>query len=229
MKSDDPLKSLCENQERLAAIRCPVEVTRPAGWAAKEQQLEFARQRFEAGNPLALYDGLTLCRDGELPLPKWLSDGLAAFMQDAMQGKMKGERGRGNSFLGEVRKARISETRAHMVWAIRQVQKDRSKWLGLPHPLIHLFLAGQVLDFGRTEEDAFRIASEALRGTFAQGADSTMCKAYRTMNAEDDPYPTFLAFFETEYAFGLRMDGEAGSRKVPGWVADWVAGRPVKR
>jgi len=227
MNENDPLSSLRENQTKLTADRCSLEITRPSNWPHHEDQLKFVEERFLAGNPLALYDGLILCRDGELPLPQWLTEGLAAFMLEAMKNGLKGERGKGNHFLGEIRKARITQIRAHMVWAIRKVQKDRKKWLGLPSPLKEMFFSGTILDFGKTEDDAFRVASEALRSTIARGAESTMKKAHRNAWRDEHSQMNFFALYETEYVFDLRLEKRA-SHKIPNWINDWEAGRPIK-
>lgn len=215
------------------SARKDVTVERPVTSGAWERQLPHIKRRLEAGNPLALYDGLVACRNGELPLPLWLMEATMELVKSALSGgavgyqRLSGKRGKGNSILGEAQKAFRTHARGHMVWSIRQVQKDREDWIGLPYPLRQLFCAGEIVDFGTTEDDAFRIAHVALRGTYAQGAESTMRKAYRELQRRRRT-SEFLNFVETDQAFLLRDPGELSSTPLPPWLDDWLAGRPVK-
>ncbi len=205
-----------------------VTVTRPAGWKAREGQLEHVRRNYENGNILALYDGLCLCRDAELPLPKWLVEGLQEFMRESLIKGLRGQKGKGNKPIGKQFKARRSHIRAAMVFAIREVQKDRRNWLALSGPILEKFFSGEITEFGSTVLDACEKAHEALRGTFAQASVDTIIDEYNNSKSDPRDYWTHGVSFETAAAFDLNMPGEGGSFHVPDWLDDWIAAGPLK-
>jgi hypothetical protein len=89
-------------------------------------------------------------------------------------------------------------------------------------------LAGEIDDFGCNEEDAFEIASLALRGTPGRGAPSTMKKAYRRVSKNCEKYANFVNSYETEIIFDFWVADPTIGIHIPGWVADWEDGRPIK-
>lgn len=227
--SEHPLlKRLRDSRNRAEKRYCKIEVKRPVNWRYREAQLEKCRDRFEAGNSLALHDAIILCEEAELPMPGWLAEALKVFLRLGFEGDIKGQRGKGNSILGETRKSRIAHARALSVKSIRKVQIDRRNWPSLYLPIRQRFLAGEIDNFGCNEEDAFEIASLALRGTPARGAPSTMKKAYRQVTKNWDKYANFINGYETEIIFGLWVADETIGIDIPDWVADWEEGQPIK-
>ena len=184
-----------------------VTVTRPTGWKAREQQLPHIRERYEAGNPLALFDGIVTCERAELPLPGWLVKGLKSHLVESMTGHRKWERGRPNTPLGR----QITTLKLHLrkgtLLSVRAWQKDRIQmWPMLPRKGAQMFFQGDFDAYGDTLGDAFMISSMILNGTFAEGSEESMKKAHRA------PWPDFYinaALGETRVAFGL-MDSDEG-------------------
>jgi len=222
------LKRLRDSRSRAEKRYCSIEVKRPVDWRSREARLEKCRDRFEAGNALALHDAIILCEDAELPMPGWLAEALKILLRLGFDGDIKGQRGKGNSFLGETRKTRIAHARALSVKPIRKVQVDRRNWRSLYLPIRPRFLAGEIDDFGCNEEDAFEIASLALRGTPGRGAPSTMKKAYRRVSKNCEKYANFVNSYETEIIFDFWVADPTIGIHIPGWVADWEDGRPIK-
>lgn len=99
-----------------------VTVTRPVGWAAWEQQLPHIQKRYEAGNPLALFDGIVACGRAEIPLPPWLISGLKTHLVESMTGRNKGARGRSNTPLGRQREKLKLHVRQSTVFAVQKWQ-----------------------------------------------------------------------------------------------------------
>ncbi len=205
-----------------------VTVTRPAGWKAREGQLEHVRRSYENGNILALYDGLCLCRDAELPLPKWLVESLQEFMRESLIKGLRGRRGKGNKPIGKQFKARRSHIRVGMVFAIREVQKDRRNWGLLPEPILGKLLSGEITEFGSTVRDACEKAHEALRGTFAQAAADTIRDEYNSSKSDPRDYLTYRVYHETAVAFDLSLPNEGGISWLPDWLDDWITADPLQ-
>jgi hypothetical protein len=197
--SEHPLlQQLRDRRKRHTKWYRIVEVERPVDWEHSEARLEVCKDRFDAGNALALHDALLRCEAAELPIPQWLAEALKNVLRLSFDGDIKGQRGKGNSFLGKTRKGRIAYSRALAVKFIRGVQADRRAWPSLYLPIRQRFLAAEIDDFGSTEEDAFDVASLALRGTIARGAPSTMRKAYRQVSQNWDDFSKFVNGYETE-------------------------------
>ena len=200
---------------------------RPMGWAALQAQMPHAKERLDEGNPLALYDAVTLCRNGRLPMPDWLAQALLDLIRSAYMGEVKGVKGKGKSYIGEAKKNLRTLYRGQAVWQIRRVQEDRSEWVMLPAPVRKCLLARRYGDatkfmgFGRTEVDAFAVASKALAGTFARGEPRTMEMAYRELTKGEYPLPLTVALAETLTAFELAAPDEWTSFTIPDWVKGW--------
>ena len=62
--------------------------------------LPILKARHMSGDPLAVHDGLILCRRERLPLPEWLAEGLSAAVISNLTGTKKGTRGRSNTAPG---------------------------------------------------------------------------------------------------------------------------------
>ncbi len=169
-----------------------VTVIRPVGWAAWEKQLPHIRKRYKAGNPLALFDGIVACERAGLPLPPWLISGLKAHLVESMTGHRKGERGRPNTPLGRQMVTLKLHARQSTVFAVQKWQNDRIQmWPMLPRKGAELFFQGDLDAYGNTLGDAFAISSMILCGTFAEGSEESMRKAYQA-NGKSSVTDSFL-------------------------------------
>jgi hypothetical protein len=198
---------------------CTVEVERPLNWKIYEYQIEFAKNKYESGNFLSLYDAIALCRASETPLPDWLSDALQEFFVSAIKGDLIGESGAYNSIIGRISKNTTKGVQAYTVWCIQNFQKDQGELAHvlLTPPAMGALYNGKLDGFRYTTPDSYEMASIALRGTFAQGSPGVMETAFKNHR---DKSPN-VGFYETNCAFGLDWTKGEKVSEMPASVARW--------
>ena len=178
------------------------------GLEAALSQLEHVRKRYEAGNPLALYDAVDLCERGNIALPEWVNQALKEFIFFALTEPKKGTRGRSNSPLGKVRETLKTFARQSAVWNVRNWQQDRESAMkggAMPWRAVLLWYEGQLDHYSNSIEDAIEIAKLGLEGTFAEGSYETIRKAY-FKKLPDESFINSFSLYPSMKAFGLVDD-----------------------
>lgn len=180
-----PLVDLEYFSEQTASELADEEISRLPNWA---EGLFDLQDSFEAGNFLALFEGLRLCNEAQIPLPVWLKEELEKLVISQITGESYLKRGRGRSSdkFGKMLEAFKRHIRKDAVERVRRYQMMRPCLLAfflLPPGLKKIYSGKSLPDLGDTVEDAIDYADLSLRGTFAQASRETIRKAYFS---EDD-------------------------------------------
>jgi len=173
------------------------------------------RHRHNAGDPLAVHDGLVWCRRQGLLLPDWLADALSAAVAASLKGRPKGSKGRSNVTYGRyrerlkrfIRRRTIEDVRA---WQERDPDDPLRFTLLRTRRAMRMVLAGDFSAYNGTVGDALAIASQILAGTFAGGSEEVMRKEWGRKPVTG----VTAAFAETAIAFDL-MDPPGDLLAVP--------------
>lgn len=187
---DSETENCTENGELVALNHGP-EYKRAPNWELWPSQLKWAKERYDQGNILALFDALALCRRGNLPLPEWAYKGLMDFGAGALTGELPKKRGRAGSLFASHRDLLIHQERYLTVWSKYQfLQELKSADTALMHSsrLILRLKPNQTVK--PTWLSAYALAAEELAGTFAQGNAEAMKDSYVKVakwSRNDDP------------------------------------------
>ena len=178
-----------------------------------------SQERLSLGNPLSIYDALTICEEQQIPLPNWLNDSLKNLLVDALTGVKIGKRGRSNAPLPAAREALKTFVRRDTVRRVRLLQElvddestdwnQNSVWamLILSNSLKSYFDKNPDQAIGGTLKRAIEISELSLRGTFSQGSYETMRKAWASANNAGIEFYCYIRP-DTLEAFGLFSEGE---------------------
>lgn len=149
------------------------------------RQLDACERAYNAGVLAALYDAITYCTQGNIPLPSWVAKAMLETLEMLFAGNFSSGAGRtGNP------KARIKEdikhyTRWDMVkWVRRHQETVRAEYQEvLQRPELSKEDRDRLIkyapyDAGSTLEDAYHHTTEALKGTVAFGSAATIKRSY---------------------------------------------------
>lgn len=195
------------------------DATKPPGWAHWEGQLEHIQERYEAGNFLALFDALIACQKAQCVMPDWLAGALKDFLVASLKRELPRKDGRSGNALAQSRDLFVHSARYKEVWTIRQYQKNND-FLMLSRRAKILAIAGKFEEFKKNWDDAYKMASLALRGTFAQSTPRQMKDSYikiAKMMKTGSLIELYLriAFDETREAFDLNIPDDAKPLELP--------------
>lgn len=164
----------------MEAVNAGPEYKRPPNWKIFANQLTYVHERYKAGNPLALFDALSLCRRGNLPLPEWLFEGFMQFGGMALRDEFPKKRGKIGSMFSEIRNTLVHHERHVAVYTkYLQLQEIKS---GDPYRAkIARLMLGLKPDekIKATWKTAYERAAVELKGSFAQGEPRAMEDSYR--------------------------------------------------
>lgn len=203
----------------IMALNAGPDYKRSPNWEVWASQLNFASERYEAGNPLSLLDGLALCRRGNMPIPDWLFQGLMDFGRAALFGDLPRRRGRSGSQMAYLRDVLIHQERFVAVWStydlLRTIKSGDPNAAEAARSMLGLEPDQEVKT---TWISAYEIASDDLAGSFAQGNVEAMKRSYIKVakwhkDGDERAYFMSTALPETFAALGLstpRMGGYLG-------------------
>jgi hypothetical protein len=155
----------------------------------------------EDGNPLALYDGLVNCERAGGPPPEWLLAELKQFVLAALTAASGDSRN-----LRSQRQRLAKKKRLHIMWEVRQWQKDKRDLGAFPFEGLPKLLAGHFDNYGCSVGDAAEIAASILEDTFAEASSETIFDLWRKRKSIAASLGNEGGFWETEVAFGLRSN-----------------------
>ena len=143
------------------------------------EELRLAKEKFEAGNLIALLDALHICRVDRLPVPDWVLSGMEGFMVETVTKGAPGKRGRCNNPLARARQTVRQQKQRAVIDGIRQAQKvspdaEILHFVMLSNEVKTYFQKHGPLPLGSNLQDAVRIAEKCLRGTEFQATFSTL-------------------------------------------------------
>ncbi|MDF0603363.1 hypothetical protein P1J78_21760 [Psychromarinibacter sp. C21-152] len=128
------------------------------------------RKRIENGDPIALYQAVILCEDGNSPMPAWLTDRLLQAIAGYYLGKKAGKKGAGNSPLPRIRRQLELQVRVRAVLGVMEWQEDRNKYQMMPTKSIEAWFKNKLVKHSTDQGkgDALRIASIGLKDLHIQ-------------------------------------------------------------
>lgn len=152
-----------------------------------------AEVRYERGNYLAPVDALVSCVLAKQPVPEWAADGILDIVRDALAAGVGAKRGRSNTPLGRYENI-LRKGNRHWAAVLAICAQGRKPFV----PGMEIVISkndairellktsgGRSIEVGSSDQDAFEAASEALRGSFAQGTPEQIKMAYRDRSEPD--------------------------------------------
>lgn len=149
------------------------------------RELKACERAYNAGNLSALYDAIIICKQGNIPFSSWVANAMMKTLERQFAGKFATGIGR----KGNPKSSYQTDLKHFMRWDIVKYVREHQKtvWAEYKEVLRSPKLSKEErdrliryapYDAGKTWEDAYHHAAEALKGTIAFASAATIKNSY---------------------------------------------------